>query len=363
MEKNFPAVEMLKQYKKRLDPHLKDYFSIKLSLAEKVDPLAVETVKIIRKFVLSGGKRIRPALAYYGYLAAGGTDDERIVKASMSIELAHAFLLIHDDVIDRDPIRHGIETVHETYKKWGKRIGLSAQEASHFGNSMAITTGDYAHAMASEILYDIDFPPEVILNALKRVQMIVSRTIPGEMLDVLAGAKGVATEKEIMRIHEGKTARYTFEGPLHLGCVLAGQEKNTKLLKAFTAYSLPVGKAFQIRDDILGVFGDEQKLGKPVGADIIEGKQTLLVSRAFKNGKREQIKELKRLLGKKDLSLEEVEIFRSIIRETGSLAYSQELSEELVAKSLAVLEEIDFRNSEAKKFLKGIAQYVVKREV
>jgi geranylgeranyl diphosphate synthase type I len=144
---------------------------------------------------------------------------------------------------------------------------------------------------------------------------------------------------------------------------LAGQKKNTRLLEALSAYSLPVGKAFQIQDDILGIFGNEKKLGKSVGADIIEGKQTLLVLKALKNGDKKQIKEIRRLLGKKDLTEKEVGVFREIIRETGSLEYSQKLAEQLVAESLRALENIEFKSAEAKKFLEGIAEYIIKREV
>lgn len=363
MENNLIAIEMLKNYKKRLDPYLKEYFSAKIDQAGKVDPLAVKTIKIIERFVLSAGKRIRPTLVYYGYLAAGGRDSEEIINASMSIELAHAFLLIHDDIIDRDATRHGIETVHETCRIWGKKIGLSDSEAVHFGNSMAIVIGDYAYAMANEILYGIDFEPEIILDALKKIQSIVIRTIPGEMVDVLMGAKGSATEEEISRMHEGKTARYTFEGPLHLGAVLAGQKDNIELLEALSAYSLPVGKAFQIRDDILGVFGNAEKLGKSVGADIIEGKQTFLVLKALEKGNKEQKAEIKRLLGKKDLTENEAEIFRGIVKETGSLEYSQKLAEKLVAESLVALGRVEFKDDEARKFLEGIAEYIIKREV
>jgi geranylgeranyl diphosphate synthase type I len=216
--------------------------------------------------------------------------------------------------------------------------------------------------MANEILYDIDFTPEIILNALRKIQKIVSHTIPGEMLDILMGARGSSTEEEIIRMHEGKTARYTFEGPLHFGCILAGHE-NTELFDAFSAYSLPVGKAFQIQDDILGIFGNEIKLGKSVGADIIEGKQTLLVFKALQNGDARQVGEIKRLLGKRDLTESEIGDFRNIIRETGSLDYSLKLAEKLVATSLAALKNIEFKNNEAKKFLEGIAEYIIKREV
>ncbi len=362
MKNNLQAIEMLNAYKKRLDPFLSAYFSSKMAQAEKLDPLAVRTLEIIERFVLSGGKRVRPALTYYGYLAGGGDDGEKIIKASMAIELAHAFLLIHDDIIDRDDTRHGIETVHETYRTWGRKLKLGEGEAVHFGNSMAITAGDYTHAMANEILYDIDFTPEIILNALRKIQKIVSHTIPGEMLDILMGARGSSTEEEITRMHEGKTARYTFEGPLHFGCILAGHE-NTELFDAFSAYSLPVGKAFQIQDDILGIFGNEIKLGKSVGADIIEGKQTLLVFKALQNGDARQVGEMRRLLGKRDLTEGEIGDFRNIIRETGSLDYSLKLAEKLVATSLVALKNIEFKNNDAKKFLEGIAEYIIKREV
>ncbi len=363
MENKLIATEMLGKYKEQLDPYLKEYFQAKLVQAQKVDPLAVETIKIIERFVLSAGKRIRPALVYYGYITAGGQEIEKIICASMSVELAHAFLLIHDDIIDRDDTRHGIETVHRTYGAWGRKMKLSESEAQHFGNSMAITAGDYTHTMANEILYDIDFKPEVILDALRKIQEIVARTIPGEMLDILMGAQGCATEEEIARMHEGKTARYTFEGPLHLGAVLAGQKENVSLLEALSAYSLPVGKAFQIRDDILGIFGNEKKLGKSVGADIIEGKQTFLVLKALENGNEEQVAEITRLLGKKDLTEEEAEIFRAIIKETGSLEYSQKMAERLVAEALVAIKKIEFKNIEAKEFLEGIAEYIIKREV
>lgn len=363
MEENALAIEILKDYKKRLDPFLKEYFVEKKRQAQKIDPLAVQTVEVIEKFVLSGGKRIRPALVYYGYLAAGGKDGEDIIKASMAIELAHAFLLIHDDIIDRDSRRHNIATVHETYRIWGEELNLDENDAAHFGNAMAIVVGDIAYSMANEVLYDASFEDGTILAALKKIQEIVYRTLPGEMLDILMEARGTATEEEIMRMHEGKTARYTFEGPLHLGVTLAGKKEDTQLLEALSAYSLSVGKAFQLRDDILGIFGDEKKLGKSVGADIIEGKQTLLIIKALEFGAKEQKRDIGKFLGKKDLTLSELEIFRNIIKETGSLSYSQRLSEKLVVEALFALKEVQFGNVSAKNFLEGIAGYIIKREV
>jgi geranylgeranyl diphosphate synthase type I len=315
---------------------------------------------MIADFTLAGGKRIRPALIYYAYLASGGENSCNIVKASMGIELTHSFLLIHDDIIDRDAKRHGVATIHERYKKIGQKIA-PLKDSIHFGNSMAMIVGDVASAMANEIVFNVNFSKEVIIKALNKLQEIVYVTIPGEMLDVVMEYQGRTTEEEILRMFEGKTSRYTFEGPLHLGVILAGG--NIKTLQAFTEYSLPLGKAFQLRDDILGVFGDEKKIGKPVGSDIIEGKQTLLVLKALEKGNQEQKKIIKQCLGKKNLTKEELIKFKNILKQTGSLAYSQQLAQSFISESITALERVEFRNQEAKMFLTGIAHYIIEREV
>ena len=363
MKNIMDAIEILKEYKKRFDPCLEKYFKQKIKKAKEVDFFASQAIKMIADFTLAGGKRIRPALVYYGYLASGGKEDQKILEVSMSLELIHSFLLIHDDIIDRDEKRHGITTVHEKYKKIGQRIiSKSKEDSAHFGNSMAIITGDIAYAMANEIIFNSKFSPEIIIKALDKMQNIVYITCAGEMLDVVMENRGRTSEKEILHMFEGKTSRYTFEGPLHFGSILSGNS-DKKILDKFSAYSLPLGKAFQIRDDILGIFGDEKKTGKPVGSDVSEGKQTLLLLKALQNGTREQKKNLQKYLGKKDLTKNELEEFRQIIRETGSLKYNQELAENFVAQSLEALKKIEFKNKEAKFFMEGLAEYIIKREV
>jgi geranylgeranyl diphosphate synthase, type I len=355
------AIELLKNYKKRLDVFLKKYFQEKIKEASASDPLAKEAVKMIADFTLSSGKRIRPAFIYYAYLASGGKDSDEIVRTSMSMELTHSFLLIHDDIIDKDEKRHGIATIHEKYKKIAGRLSRR-KEAGHFGNSMAMLSGDMAAAMANQIIFTSNFSPEVIICALNKLQEIVYTIVPGEMLDVVLEFRGRATEKEILRMHEGKTSSYSFEGPLHLGTILTGN-KDEKIFKIYSRYAMPLGKAFQIRDDILGVFGDEKKLGKPVGSDVIEGKQTLLVIKALEHGNKKQKEIIGKYLGKKDLKKSELEEFRKVVKETGALDYSQKLSEKFVSESLRALAEIDFKNQEAKRFFEGIAEYMIKREI
>lgn len=354
------ALELLGKFKERFDKELKGYFQKKIVQAQKNDPLAAEAVKLIADFALASGKRIRPAIVYYAYLASGGSNKEDILGVSMSMELTHTFLLIHDDIIDRDQKRHGVPTLHERYKKIGRRLAPK-KDAVHFGNSMAMLAGDMSAAMANEIIFNSPFSPEVIVKALDKLQQIVYTIVPGEMLDIVLEMRSHASEEEVLKMYEGKTSSYSFEGPLHLGTVLAGIFEG-KIFSDYSAYASPLGKAFQIRDDILGVFGNERKIGKPVGSDVIEGKQTLLVVRVLEHGNRQQKQVIRKYLGKKDLTEKELEEFREAVRQSGALEYCQKLSEDLVGQSLAALSKVDFKNADSKIFLEGIARYIIERK-
>ncbi|MBT3356569.1 polyprenyl synthetase family protein [bacterium] len=353
------ALNLLNDYKERLRPFLEEYFKEKIRKAKLIDPLAEESVKMISNFTLAGGKRIRPAVMYYAYLGCGGKDEDRIVEASMSIELVHSFLLIHDDIIDKDELRHGVKTLNAEYEAIARKF-FPKTDPVHFGNSMAMIAGDLAGSMASEIVFHSKFAPETIIKVLDKLQDIVYVTIPGEMIDVILEAKGTATEEEIMRMYEGKTSRYTFEGPSHLGALLANSDES--VLANFTDYSMPLGAAFQIRDDVLGIFGEQKKLGKPVGSDIIEGKQTLLVIKVRESGTAAQKKRMEQLLKKQDITKSEIDEFRQIVTESGSLDYAKNLSEKLVSDSISALDKIDLQNKDARVFFEGIAHFIVNRQ-
>jgi geranylgeranyl diphosphate synthase, type I len=354
------ALELLKKYKKRVDFSLEKYFDKKIQRAGNIDITAEEAVRMIKEYTMAGGKRIRPAVLYYSYLASGGKEEEKIIEASMSVELLHSFLLIHDDVIDRDATRHGVETMHEKFKNVARKYEV-AKDINHFGNSMAMIAGDMTAAMACDIIFNGNFSSDVIVRALHKIQDIVFVTIPGEMLDVIMEYSGRATEEEVLKMYEGKTARYTFEGPMHLGCMLAGGSEEN--LKKFSDYALPLGIAFQIRDDIIGIFGQEKKIGKPVGSDVIEGKQTLLVVKALEIGNKGQKDIIKKYLGKKELNEAELDEFRMAVRESGALDYSQSMSEKLASDAREALSNIDLKNEEARIFFEGIIEYMVKREI
>ncbi len=355
------ALKLLKNYQKEVNFLMAEYFKQELKIAQKTDLVAVDAIKSIQKFVLAGGKRLRPALLYHAYLSAGGNKKQAIKEASISIELVHAFLLIHDDIMDNDDKRHGVDTIHKKYEKIAKRY-FKNKDHKHFGQSIAIVVGDLCYTMANKILFNAKFSPEIILKALNRLQNTVYEVIPGQIRDVRLGYKGKATEKEILRVQEAKTAYYTFNAPIELGYILAGNE-NKQDLANFKKYSLVMGKAFQIRDDILGIFGDEKTLGKPVGSDIIEGKQTLLVNYVLKHGTRDEKKIIKKLLGQENINKKQLSEFRKIIKDSGALRHSQQKGNEMVEIAVKSLEKISFANKKAETFFRGIAEYIIEREV
>ena len=355
------ALQLLRKYQKEVDFLLQKYFKEEIAVAKQKDVVAVDAIKAIRKFTLAGGKRLRPALLYYAYLAAGGTKKKVVKQASLSIELIHAFLLIHDDIMDNDDKRHGIDTIHKKYEKIARRY-FPGKDSKHFGQSLGIVVGDLCYSMANKILFRANFKPEIILSALTRLQDVVYEVIPGQIRDVKLGYKGNATEKEILKVQEAKTAYYTFNAPIELGYILA-ENKSSKDLVNFKKYSLAMGKAFQIRDDILGIFGHEKTLGKPVGSDIIEGKQTLLVNYVLQNASSREKKKIKNLLGETNLTKQDLKDFRRIIEESGALKYSQKKGEEMIEEALQSLEKINWHNQRAKIFFQGIAEYIIQRKV
>jgi len=351
--------ETLQDFKKKIDREIAICLDKTIEEAKSRDVVITDAIKYVKDLTLAGGKRIRPALMYYGYIGAGGKEKEDMVKTAVSIELIHMFLLIHDDIIDRDATRHGRDSVNRKYEKLGARF-FPNKDPKHFGNSMAIVIGDMVAALGNQIIFNSGFDEKLVMKALSGLQSIISYTVIGQVKDLYIEYKNRASEKDVLDMYEYKTAKYTIEGPLHLGAIIGGAKEN--ILKKMSEYSIPVGIAFQIQDDILGIFGDEKKLGKEIGSDIEEGKITVLVVKAREKANKEQKKLLDEVLGKKNLTLREVESFRKVIIDTGSLDYAKNLAFEYVKKGKKALGKIEMKK-EAKDFLLGIADHTIRREM
>lgn len=353
--------EELQNFKERLDPKIGAYFDLVVAKAGEEDDLVAEAIRHVRELVLVGGKRLRAAFMYYGYLGAGGTEEEKILDTSVAVELIHAFLLVHDDIIDRDDVRHGVPTLHQRYAEFGKQF-FPEKDTDHFGNSIALIMGDMLCAFGNDIIFRSSFPHERVFLALSRLQSIVSFTVVGQARDIYMEYKGGASEEEILKMYENKTAKYTVEGPLHLGAILAGASQ--ELLDGLSAYAVPLGIAFQIQDDILGSFGTLKRIGKPIGSDIEEGKITILVSRALRDGTSEQKKRIREILALgAGLTETDVEEFRALLEATGALLGAKQLATDYINQGKEALEKIKaMLHPRAYDFLFSVSEYMMKRE-
>lgn len=315
------AKTYLKDYIKKVEPILHDFFEQKIIEAKKISPICEEMVGRYKEFTL-GGKKLRGAEIKLGYEVFGGKDTQAILEASLVIEIIHSFFLIHDDVMDRDPLRRGRPTIHKQYEKihcQSKRIQRG--NPSHYGLCMAIDLGDVGCFLAYGLLAESSFPSEIKARAFGLLSKILLRTGHGQGLDVTYELYPKVSHEDVLRVHENKTAYYTVTGPLSLGAVLAGAADSE--IKKIEPFGDPAGVAFQIRDDELGLFSDEKSLGKPVGSDVRENKNTLLHLEALEKAKKRDRKFLEYAYGNRDLTDEEVERVRKITIKTGAFAYSQ----------------------------------------
>lgn len=339
-----------------IEKEISDYLDSEIR-ASLDDPLAMEVMDAIKEYTLRGGKRVRAVLLIKGYQAAGGKDVERIRRASISMELIQTMLLIHDDIIDRSPERRGRPSFHEIFRKIHGDRDFPG-DGARFGESMAIIAGDLAETLAEKALVTSGFPDDLIRNALLSQTDMVRDTGFGQILDIYSEVLPEWGEENVLRVHEYKTARYTFEGPLHIGAVLSGA--GDEQLKALSDYAVPAGIAFQLVDDILGFFGDPARGGQEDLSDIKEGKRTLLVIKAMELASPEERTILESALGNPDLTPDEAEAVRDIIRRCGSEKYSRDLALKLHDEAVGSLEKGDL-DGESVEFLKGLSEYLLDR--
>ncbi|MBU4368504.1 polyprenyl synthetase family protein [Patescibacteria group bacterium] len=351
--------EDLKNFKKIFDQELERFLDAKAGEAKKISPVALAATANLKNYILRSGKRIRPALMYHTYLALGGKNKKEAMRAAMAPEMLHTFLIIHDDVIDRDNLRRGKPSVHYFYRKSAGKKCRNFSDAIHYGNSQAICVGDMAFSFANEIIAESKLEGSVKDGLFKKIGNIVFNTVIGEFYDGFAALEKNISEKDVLTILEYKTAKYTVEGPIHLGAIAAGATE--PVLKKLSGFAVPLGIAYQVQDDILGVFGSSEKTGKPVGADIKEGKKTLLVVKALEFSNVRQRKEIISALGNPRINKKQIDNVRDIISKTGSLEYSKNLAEKLTARSLQSLEKSAL-SRESKEFFSQVADFIIKRD-
>lgn len=355
----FDAKKELESFKIKLDKELEKFFDKKLFEAKKISPEAYELMSRIEDLTLRGGKRIRAALLYYSYLAFSGKNREAALFASMSMELAETYLLIHDDIMDNDVLRRGGITIHHQYKNKALKNELSKISAKNYGVSMAILAGDIACALSNEIIINSKFEPKLCNKAVRELNKIYTLEGFGQSMDIETQFKRNVKKSEVLSIYGLKTVPYTFDGPLRIGAILAGaSDGRLEKLSRFANY---LGLAFQIQDDILGMFGSQEKLGKPVTSDLKEGKKTLLILEALKKANHKQKEIINQNLGNKSVAISNLKQVRRVVAETGSLQVSKNFAEKLVDRAIKELNQIKLKRI-GKRFLLGIAEYMINRD-
>ena len=319
---------------------------------EAVDPDLAAPLGALGRFVLAGGKRLRPAFCHWAYVGAGGSPtDPAVIDTGAAFELLHAFALVHDDVMDGSATRRGERTVHvefddiHTGEIW-------RGEPRRFGEGVAILIGDLAEVFADRLMTGAPAAAFGVWNELK-IELNV-----GQYLDVLGTARGGTDLATARRIARYKSGKYTIERPLHVGAALAG--RLDELAGPLSAYGAPLGEAFQLRDDILGTFGDEARTGKPVGDDLREGKPTPLLAIAVERAGADDAALLARV-GSPDLSADEVTALQQLIDDSGARAEIERSIAELTAEAVASLDDAPL-TADAVAALHELALYVAARD-
>jgi geranylgeranyl diphosphate synthase type I len=269
----------------------------------------------LHRFVLAGGKRLRPLFCYWGWRAAGGQDGTPIVVAAAALELFHAFALIHDDIMDGSDRRRGEPSVHRLFADLHARSAWRGDPAS-YGRNTALLCGDLCAAWADQMFHECGLHPEQVHRGYGVFAVMRTEVIAGQYLDLVSGVGdgSVASALTVVRM---KAARYTVTRPLQIGAALAGAGPEAQ--EALAAFGDPLGDAFQLRDDVLGVFGDPAVTGKSILDDLREGKPTVMMALARGNADRDQARRLKDLFGNPDLDPDGASELRRIIVDTGAL--------------------------------------------
>ena len=348
------APQSLLDVASRVDKRLESLLAIECERWAKVDADLVPPIDEIARLVLAGGKRLRPAFCFWGFVGAGGDPtDELVIDVGAALELLHAFALFHDDVMDGSLTRRGEPT---TNAKFEASHGASklAGESRRFGDGVAILVGDLAYVYSDQLMRNASPQAWTIWNEL-RIELNF-----GQYLDMLGSAMNERRREKAERICRYKSGKYTIERPLHLGALLAAPTSDD-LIPVLSTYGLPLGDAFQMRDDVLGAFGDTAITGKPVGDDLREGKPTPLMAIATARANAVQLNELQ-LVGNQDLTPEQIARVQQVIRETGALDELESVITRLTDEAIAAVQNAPFTQAVRDELI-ALAEYVSWRTV
>lgn len=350
-EENSQLPEFAAEYTDLVIDRINKFLVSEISYWDEINSSIIPPLNALKDFINAGGKRLRPAFCLLGYKVAGGkTVDTEILAAGSALELLHNFALIHDDIMDRADTRRGKATVHkalEDYYKSNKYEG----DIEHLAQSVAILTGDFAYTYADSFARAMPQQCLAVYDQLK-VELFA-----GQQMDLDASYRNSIDKNTIASIAQYKSGKYSIERPLQIGALAHNENPDNKLWEAF---GKPLGLAFQLRDDILGIFGDAELTGKPVGDDIREGKYTLLIAEAYENTSDANRVMLDRS-GNEALSQDEVEQIIQLVDSSGAREKVEKEIGSLYEDALIAIESFDL-NNDVKEYAVLLANYVCWRQ-
>ena len=349
----------IEQVRGEIRSELADYLASQRSYLTNIASELLPVCDALDEFLLDGGKRLRPLFAYAGLLASGAQPTAQIIRAISSLELLQACALIHDDLMDRSDTRRGKPAIHRHFENLHQSTAMNGL-ATQFGEAAAVLLGDLALVWSDQMLNTSGISIESLLAAQRIHDEMRVELMAGQYLDVReAGEKTYSAERSL-RIARYKSGKYTIERPLHIGAVIGKPAGHQDLLGALSRYGLPLGEAFQLRDDLLGIFGNPEVTGKPAGDDLREGKRTVLIAMTLESLSGSERDELLSHLGQPEISPAKIEELRSLITNSGAVDKVENLIEELTEQSLVALENPEIHPS-SREFLTYIALSAVKR--
>lgn len=354
------AKTTLEAFVPQIDIRLANYFDQEIKLGfgfnQRQKSVVKEMLLHTKEHNLRPSKRLRASFVNYGYGLGGGKINEKVWKAAMGVELVHTAILMHDDFMDGDNTRRGGPTTHKYYQD-------KAHNNAHYGISMAANVGDAIMSMGYELTANCGFEENKVLPMLRNFFRTVVNTAYGQSYDITLELFPNWTENDVITLHQAKTSIYTYENPLKVGAYLAGLPKET--FPILHDYAMDGGVAFQLQDDVLGVFGTPEKTGKSSDSDLLQGKCTMLVLKVFNDGTTGQQNAVRKVWGKLEASRKDLDDAKQSVIDSGSLKYSNDLARKYAAKAAKTasgLRNLDL-NSESIDYIQGIAEYMVNRKV
>jgi geranylgeranyl diphosphate synthase type I len=356
-------LEQLKSLREQVEAQLKDFLSKQseyfTSIAPELEPAATS----LTAFVVNGGKRFRPLFAAVGAMGAGSQLSPAEFRAFASLELLQACALVHDDLMDASDTRRGEPAIHKLFESMHETENYQGK-ATQFGLSAAVLIGDLALIWSDQMLNSSGIKNESLLAALSVHDEMRVELIAGQYLDVFEQARGTQSVAQALNIARYKSAKYTIERPLHLGAAIAipDETKRAQIVSIYSEFGLPLGEAFQLRDDLLGVFGDPKVTGKPAGDDLREGKRTVLMAMTHDRISGPAEAEFLKEFGNHDISESAIARLQEIISETGAAMHVEDLIEELTSTALEALNR-DEIVPQARELLTEMAIIATKRNM